>query len=158
MNNINVSKYDAVLICNTNEFLTEASGDERYFGKTTPSADKGLKSQYLMYDDPKLYASNAFGKALAYELNSWRQGYSTKVTDFGKWVVADVTYHNHITGRTAGKTFLIVFTGDPKTNNAGSGMIMSTANKYRTISGYGQAVTYIKSASSTLEGTTSQKL
>ena len=36
-------------------------------------------------------------------------------------------------------------------------MILSTANKWRTISGYSQAVTYIKSASTALESGTSQK-
>jgi hypothetical protein len=37
-------------------------------------------------------------------------------------------------------------------------MVLSTANKYRTISGYSQAVSYIKSVSSALETACQQKL
>ena len=61
-------------------------------------------------------------------------------------VVVDVTYHHHISGRSASKTFLVVFDGGPKGNDPGGGMVLSTANKWRTISGYSQAVSYIKSA------------
>ena len=157
MNNIDISKYDAVLICNVNEIITEAFGDERSYtgagyGKTTGNVP------YLNYDDPRLYAQNAFGRVIQNELNSWKQGYSTKVTDFGKWVVVEVTYHHHVTGRSASKTFLVVFDGGPKGNDKGGGIVISTANKWRTISGASQAVSYIKSASGALEGATTQKL
>lgn len=152
-----ISKYDAVLVCDTNEFLTEAFGDERSYtgagqGKTTGAVP------YLWYDDPRLYASNAFGRLIQNELNSWARGYSAKVTDFGKWVVVEVTYHHHVTGRSASKTFLVVFDGGPKGTDKGGGMILSTANKWRTISGYSQAVSYIKSVCTSLESGTSQKL
>ena len=92
------------------------------------------------------------------DLNSWRAGYSAKVSDFGKWVVVEITYHHHVTGRSASKTFLVVFDGGPKGTDKGGGMIMSTANKWRTISGYSQAVSYIKSAVTSLEGATTQKI
>lgn len=157
MNNIDTSKYDAVLVCNVDDMLNEAFGDERSYtgagyGKTTGNVP------YLWYDDPRLYASNAFGKMMQNELNNWRNGYSSKVTDFGKWVVVEVTYHHHVTGRSASKTFLVVFDGGPKGTDKGGGMVLSTANKWRTISGYSQAVSYIKSASGALESATSQKL
>lgn len=159
-----ISKYDAVLVYDANDFITEASfagsaGDTR--GSKVVGSGPGLtmaKDVHFYYDDPALYASNAFGKMMASELNSWRSGYSAKVSDFGKWVIVEVTNHNHITGRSASKTFLVVFNADVKGADKSTGIVLTTANKYRTISGYGQAVNYIKSISTSLESTTSQKL
>lgn len=159
-NNINTSKYDAVLVCNYEDVLqeiNEAYGDERSYTGAGYGKQSG-KVPYLWYDDPKLYAQNAFGKLMLNDLNAWRAGYSAKVTDFGKWVVVEMTYHHHVTGRSASKTFLVVFDGGPKGTDKGGGMIMSTANKWRTISGYSQAVSYIKSAVSSLEAATTQKI
>lgn len=153
---IDTSKYDAILLCDLNN-VNEVYGDERSMAGAGPGRDYG-KSQYFWYDDPKLYASNAFGRMMLADLNNWRSGYSAKVSDFGKWVVVDITYHHHVTGRSASKTFLVVFDGGPKGTDKGGGMILSTANKWRTISGYGQAVSYIKSASVALENATSQKI
>lgn len=156
-----ISKYDAVLVCNIDpyevESIFEAYGDERSYTGAGYGKNTG-KVPYLWYDDPRLYAQNAFGRMMQSELNSWKNGYSTKVSDFGKWVVVEVTYHHHVTGRSASKTFLVVFDGGPKGTDKGGGMILSTANKWRTISGYSQAVSYIKSASSSLESSTSQKI
>ena len=154
---INTNKYDAVLICNVDEFINESFGDARPYTGANYGKDAG-KVPYLWYDDPRLYASNAFGQMMLNDLNNWRKGYSAKVTDFGKWVVVDVTYHNVLTGRSASKTFLVVFDGGPKGNDPGGGMVLSTANKWRTISGYSQASSYIKSASGALESATTQKL
>ena len=155
--NIDSSKYDAVLICNINDLINEGVGDDRFYGKGNVPKDTG-KVPYLWYDDPRLYASNAFGKTMLNDLNSFRTGYSAKVSDFGKWVTVEITYHNHVTGRSASKTFLVVFDGGPNGNDPGGGIVLSTANKWRTISGYGQAVSYIKSAASSLESSTSSKL
>ena len=153
----NLSKYDAVLVLNMNEAINEGYGDKRSYagagwGKDASQAD------YFWYDDPRLYASNAFGRMMASDLNGWREGYSAKVSDFGKWVVVDVTYHHHVSGRSASKTFLVVFDGGPKGTDKGGGMVLSTANKWRTISGYSQAVSYIKSASTALESGAQQKI
>lgn len=151
------TEYDAILVCNYDDIITEASGDERsYTG--APWGKNAGNNQYLTYDDPKLYASNAFGRMMLQDLNSWKQGYSAKVTDFGKWVVVEVTYHHYITGRSASKTFLVVFNGGPKGTDKGGGLVLSTANKWRTISGYAQASSYIKSASTALESSTEQKI
>ena len=155
--NIDSSKYDAILVCNINDLINEGVGDDRFYGKNNVPKDTG-KVPYLWYDDPRLYASNAFGKTMLNDLNSFRTGYSAKVSDFGKWVTVEITYHNHVTGRSASKTFLVVFDGGPKGTDKGGGMVMSTANKWRTISGYSQAVSYIKSAVSSLEGATTQKI
>ena len=154
---IDTSKYDAVLVID-NTVINEDYGDPRSYSGAGPGRDYGRQQTHTWYDDPRLYASNAFGKLMLADLNSWRTGYSAKVSDFGKWVVVDVTYHHHVTGRSASKTFLVVFDGGPKGTDKGGGMVLSTANKWRTISGYSQAVSYIKSASGALESATSQKL
>lgn len=154
---IDTTKFDTILICNIDDIISEAHGDDRIHTHDIPRADKGIVP-YLWYDDPKLYASNAFGRMMLSDLNNWRDGYSAKVSDFGKWVVVEVTHHNYITGRSASKTFLVVFNGGPKGTDKGGGMVLSTANKYRTISGYSQATSYIKSASGALESATSQKI
>ena len=157
MKDFNTTKYDAILVCNSEDLLNENYGDERSY--TGAGYGKiGGKEPYIWYDDPRLYAANAFGKLMLADLNSWKAGYSAKVSDFGKWVVVEVTYHHHVTGRSSSKTFLVVFDGGPKGTDKGGGTILSTANKWRTISGYSQAVSYIKSASSSLEGSTSQKI
>lgn len=162
INNIDVSKFDAILVCNS-DTINESYGDPR--GYNDPKGDyskvviKSKNTPYAWYDDPKLYAQNAFGRMMAYDLNGWRDGYSAKVTDFYKWVVVEVTYHHHITGRSASKTFLVVFDVDEKNGSVKTGgYVLSTANKWRSISGYGQAVSYIKSACSALESSTSQKI
>ena len=157
MNNIDSSKYDAILVCNVDDMLNEAFGDERSYTGAGPGKVSS-NVPYTWYDDPRLYASNAFGRMMLNDLNSWKQGYSAKVSDFGKWVVVDVTYHHHVTGRSASKTFLVVFDGGPKGTDKGGGMVLSTANKWRTISGYSQASSYIKAASGALESVCSQKL
>lgn len=156
MNNLDISKFDSILVMDSS-VVNEEYGDPRsYTGAGYGKMDGNVP--YLWYDDPKLFAQNAFGRMMLADLNSWRTGYSAKVSDFGKWVVVDVTYHHHVTGRSASKTFLVVFNGGPKGTDKGGGLILSTANKWRTISGYSQAVSYIKSASTALENATSQKI
>lgn len=160
MNNIDTSKFDAVLVCDTN-VLNESYGDTRGYNDTNAGYSKWVSTNtpYTWYDDPKLYSQNAFGKMMASDLNNMGRGYTAKVTDFGKWVVIDVTYHHHVTGRSASKTFLVVFNIDDSSGTVKSnGFVLSTANKWRTISGYGQAVSYIRSACSALESGTSSKL
>ena len=152
------SKYDAVLVCNVNDLITEGTlGDPRSQTGAMPGRDTG-GTMYMWYDDPRLHAANAFGRMIHNDLNNWRNGYSAKVSDFGKWVVVEVTHHDYITGRSASKTFLVVFDGGPKGTDKGGGMVLTTSNKWRTISGYSQAVSYIKSASGALESATSTKL
>lgn len=158
IDDLNTSKYDAVLVCNIDEMIKEDFGDPRHMGTQGAIGKDTGKVKYLWYDDPRLYANNAFGRMMHAELNSWKNGVSAKVTDFGKWVVVEVTYHHYVTGRSASKTFLVVFDGGPKGNDKAGGMVLSTANKWRTISGYSQAVSYIKSASNSLESSISQKI
>lgn len=138
-----MKKYDAILYIE--KPINEATVDPRLYSKDTPKTTKGF-SKYWNADDPKMYSSFTFGNALRQSLSNIGPGYICKVTDFKKWVVVDVGYHNNITGRTAEKTFLIVF------QEKGDGIILSTHNRYRSISGVDQAASYIKSACNSLQG------
>lgn len=151
-----MSKYDAILVCNYEDMINE--WDDRAYTSTAVDGTDYRRQTSWDWDDPKLYAQNAFGRLLQMDLNNWRTGYSARVTDFGKWVTVDVTHHNFLTGRSASKTFLVVFNGGPKGNDKAGGIVLSTNNKWRSISGVSQASSYIKSACSALENSTSVKL
>lgn len=142
-----MKKYDAIL-CVENP-INET--DNRLHARRTPGDNKGF-TQYLNADDPKLYQAYSFGSALRQTLSNIGYGFSCKVTDFKKWVVAEITHHNTITGRTSSKTFLIVF------KDKGDGIVLSTHNKYRTISGVDQAASYIRSACSSLQNDTQNRI
>lgn len=141
--------YDTILYINDN--ITE-SVDDRINGYGLPSQDMPVKGIYRDYDDPKLFNISSFGNIVRDQLNDMGRGFSCAVTDFNKWIVVDIKYNNIVTGRSAGKTFLIVFKPE------GNGLVMNTANKYRTISGVSQAISYIKSSSSILKNSTQSKL
>ena len=79
-------------------------------------------------------------------------GFSAEVVDFKKWVTVRVTHSNHITGKSASKTFLIVF------KQKGDGIVLSTHNKYRTISGVDQAASYIRQVCNSLTNETNNKI
>lgn len=130
------------ILLEDDRYVTDKPADASYHG-INPS---------INWDDPKLWSSNAFGKTIQKELNGMGGGFSVEVTDFNKWVVVKVNYNNCITGRVSSKTFLIVF------SNKSNGIVLSTANKWRSISGYSQAVSYIKSASQSLKSSSDQKI
>ena len=152
----NMSRYDAILVCDYDQMIMEY--DDRVYTSTAVDGTDYRRQTSWDWDDPKIHAQNGFGRLLQMELNHWKPGYSAKVTDFGKWVTAEVTHHNFITGRSASKTFLVVFNGGPKGNDKGGGLVLSTNNKWRSISGVSQASSYIKSACCALENSTSVKL
>ncbi len=114
-----------------------------------PYYDKGAYSDYLNYQDPKIYASWTFGKQLQSSLSNSGYGYGCEVSDFGRYLSVKVTYSNPPTGRTASKSFLVVFDPDGKKGN-----IFQTSNRYRTFSGLSQAASYIKSCMSSLRDKT----
>lgn len=146
-----MKKYDAILC--VQEPINEGGYDDRRYATKNPQGnDRGLISPYVNYDDPKMYANFSFGQTLQSRLNDMGKEYSAKVTDFGKWVVAEVSHVNVVTGRSSSKTFLIVF------QNKGDGMVLSTHNKYRTISGVEQAASYIRSAASALQSADANKI
>ena len=140
-------KYDAILI--DDQILNESDS------RTTPSkivfgADRG-PNKYVSSDNPRLYSTNNYGYQLQQQLNGMTN-YWAEVSDFGKWVVAMVGHHNHATGTSATKTFLIVF------GNKDVGTILSSSTKWRSISGVGQAASYIRSVCSALDSSTANKL
>lgn len=141
-------KYDAILC--VDRTINEA--DERASTRRAPKGQFKGFTQYVDTDDPKLYNNFSFGNSVRQILNNMGGGFSAKVTDFKKWVVVEVSHHNTITGKTASKTFLIVF------KDKGDGMVMSTHNKYRSISGVDQAVSYMRSAASSLQNDTQNRL
>lgn len=146
MNNIDTVLY-------VTESINEGNYDDRYNGTELPDARiKWSKGGSYNYDDPRLYANNAFGKSLQYELGNMGNGFSAEVTDFGKWVTVRVTHCDFVTGRSSSKTFLIVF------SNKSKGIVLSTANKWRSIDGYAQAASYIRSASYALKSSTQTKI
>ena len=131
------TKYDAILV--VENAINEGIGDDRMYSKKYDPSQKGMKN-FPDWEDPKMHAQFTFGSSLRNDLESLGRGYSVKVTDFKKWVVVDIEHHNHVSGKTAGKTFLIVF------KEKGDGIVLSNHNRYRTISGPGQASSYIRSA------------
>ena len=140
-------KYDAILYIDP--LVNE---DDRYNARKSPSsADKG-PGIYVDVDDPRMHANNNFGRALQSAVNGFGSNYFAEVTDFGKWVVATVGYHDYIAGHTSKKTFLIVF------KDKGDGLVMSSSTKWRSISGVDQAISYIRSVSGSLQSEAQRKL
>ncbi len=159
LKNTNIEEFDGILVLDksaVNEAgLDDVMGtgggvDTRNVSVATgPNYDKGAYSQYLNYQDPKLYANWTFGKQLQNYLTNVGYGYGCEVADFGRYVTVKVTYANPPTGRTASKLFLVVFDPDGKKGN-----IFQTSNRYRTFSGLSQAGSYIKSCVSSLRDKT----
>jgi hypothetical protein len=139
-------KYDAILY--VEQPLNEDIVDRRVINKgKTPSQTQGF-TQYSNTDDPALYHAFSFGNAVRQSLNSMGPGYSCQVIDFKKWVVVTVTHSHMITGKSSSKTFLIVFAPDK------DGIVLTTHNRYRSISGVDQACSYIKSSCQALQSDT----
>lgn len=146
-----MKKYDAILYYD--QLVNEGAYDDRSYASpgSTMSNTKGFNVG-INWDDPKLYAGHSFGNRLKSALDGMGSNYSNKVTDFGKWVTVEVTHHDRITGRSASKIFLVVF------KQKGDGIVLSTHNRYRTISGVEQAASYIRSACGSLQGATQTKI
>lgn len=139
-------KYDAILYFQ--QPILEH--DERILpGRIMGTSDTGPNG-IAGRDDPKMYSSQNFGKVIQDKLNNIGNGYYAEVTDFGKYIVITVGYHNVITGRSATKHFLTVFDG-----KLGNGLIMSSHSRWRSISGVSQAADYIRSAVNNLKNLTS---
>lgn len=140
---IDESKYDAIL-CVTepvNETLADRRmGDTVSKGKINPAW--GSQTGYLDYLTPDITAAFSFGRTVKRAIED--SDLAVEVADFGPWITVKCTATNTATGRTASKTFLIVF------QHKSRGIVMSTSNKWRTIDGYSQAASYIKSACSSL--------
>lgn len=142
---IDESKYDAIL-CVTEpvneKFADRRMGDTITKGPINPGW--GSQTGYLDYLTPDVTSAFSFGRNVKRAVES--NDLTVEVADFGPWISVRCTATNPATGRSASKTFLIVFQHKSK------GIVMSTSNKWRTIDGYGQAASYIKSACSPLFG------
>lgn len=142
-----MQKYDAILM--VTQPLMEA--DKRLYNRK-PGSKFGSFGTPHNADDPKMYNQFTFGNAVAQYFSNMGSGISCQVTDFKKWVVVTLSCSNVITGKTSSKTFLIVFQPD------GDGIVLSTHNRYRTISGVDQACSYIRSACSSLMSDTQNRV
>ena len=143
-----MEKYDAILCV---EPSINETVDDRVYARRGPGVSKGFTA-YSNTDDPKLYDQFSFGQSLKSQLSNLGSGYYVEVTDFKKWVVVRASHHNHITGKTSSKTFLVVF------KHKGDGIVLNTHNRYRTISGLDQAVSYIRSSMNSLTNDTQNRL
>lgn len=142
-------KYDSILYIE-NEPILE---NDRIANNGNWDAHYRSPSEYpINMDDPKMYNAFTFGKIVRNAINGLGSGWSSEVSDFKKWVVVRVNYHNYETSRSATKTFLIVF------QHKGDGIVLSTHNRYRTISGVDQAISYIRLACSHLQNSTQTKI
>lgn len=138
---VDESKYDAILV--VQQRVDERNTDKRMSstGGSPSGGGWGSQTGFLDYYGPEVYGSMSFGHQVARSLGS-NNGYGVEVSDFGAWCVVRVTYNSVPTGRSASKTFLIVFQDKSK------GIVLSTSNKWRTIDGWSQAVSYISSSMS----------
>ena len=141
-------EFDAILVLD--DSLNEVA-DPRTATHGVPNT--GFYGNDYLQLDPFLKNPIAFGRAIQRSLNNIGDGFSCSVDDFGGSVVVRMTYTNTATCRSASKTFLIRFN-----NKSGDGIVMSSSAKYRTISGIGQAESYIKSASNALISTVNSQL
>lgn len=135
--------YDYILF--VDDTLNEGITDPRNYTKRVPSIDINPQGQYVGVRDPKLMASWAFGRTLQRDLNSLGSGFSCQVLDCGGEVAVTITHCTPDTGRSASKSFIIVF--DSK---SGDGIIKSSSTRWRSISGIGQAESYIRSVANSL--------
>lgn len=144
-----MEKYDAVLY--VDQMINET--DYRIHARKAPNGNfYSMDGRPYNSDDPKMYNAFSFGNIMRNALNNMGDGYSAEVTEFKKWVVVRVSHHDHMSGVSASKTFLVVF------KDKGDGIVLSTHNKYRTISGADQALSYIRSACSSLRNLTQNRI
>ena len=141
------SKFDYVLVVDNS--LDESQTDKRVYNKNLPSVDYNPQGSYIGVRDLKLMQSWSFGKMIQRDLSSMGNGYSCRVFDVGGEVAVTVTHTDAVTGRSASKSFIIVF--DSK---SGNGIIKSSSTRWRSISGIGQAESYIRSVASGLQSFT----
>lgn len=94
------------------------------------------------WKDWKVWNSTSFGNRLQGMLGNLGRGYAAEVSDMGQFVAVRVSYHHPPTGKGVSKTYIIVFEHPDK----GDGRVFASSNKWRTISGLDQAVSYISSS------------
>lgn len=146
----NLKNIDTILV--VNPAISESAYDERTQVSRSTDASPRFFMGSAQWDDPKLYTDMAFGNQLKNRLSSIGSGFGVEVTDYNKWVTVRLTYHDVVSGISTSKTFLVVF------QHKGDGIVLNTANRYRTISGVDQAASYIRSVASVLKSKAEQKI
>lgn len=143
---IDIDKYDSILYIDDIQNINE---DERIHTKRQASSIYGGDN----INRPESYLLNAFayGKIIQQAFSSER-GVFCEVADFGKYVSVTAGVSDPNTGRTSKKTFLIVFKSKEE------GLVYSASNKWRSVSGVQQAISYIKSVVSVLRNDTNKRL
>lgn len=144
-----MKQIDTILIID--DTIQEGVDDRVHATRTADAGVRGFTGS-ANWDDPKLYTDMAFGNQLRNRLSSLGNGFTVEVTDFNKWVSVNLGYHDTVSGITMSKTFLVVF------QHKGDGIVLNTANRYRTISGVDQAASYIRSVASVLQSKATQKI
>lgn len=126
--------------------------DPRTVGKKIP-AGAAITGRGGRPDQPdwRVWNSTGFGNRLQSQLANLGKGYSAEVTDMGKCIAVRVSYHNPVTGKGVAKTYVVYF----DTPDTGDGRIFVTSTKWRTISSFDQAASYIRSSISSYAGQTS---
>lgn len=126
--------------------------DPRTYGKkgNQSSALTGPGGQTGM-TDWRVWNGTGFGQRLQSQLGNMGKGYSAEVTDFGQYIAVRASYHNAVTGKSICKTYVVAFDHPDK----GDGRVMVTSQKWRTISSYDQAASYIISSIKSYSGQTS---
>lgn len=147
-----MEKIDTILFVTDNNHVNEVNVDSRMHSGGLHAPAWGSKTGYLDSYGPDIYSQMAFGNVMQRAINDPSNGITCEVSDFGPWVSVRVTAHNTVSGRSATKVFMVVFQAKTK------GIVMSTSNKWRTIDGYQQAISYIRSASSALKNNLSSAL
>lgn len=135
--------YDYILVLDRP--INEGQTDPRVYNTKLPSLDYNPNGRYIGVTDLKLMTNWAFGRQLQRDLNSMGSGFTCQVFDVGGEVAVTITHCSATTGRSASKSFIIVFG-----SKDGTGIVKSSSTRWRTISGIGQAVSYIKSVASNL--------
>ena len=126
--------------------------DPRVLGKNRPeSAALTGPGGKTSRTDWRVWNATGFGQRLQSSLTSLGKGYSAEVSDMGQYIAVRVSYHNVVTGKGVSKTYIIVF-DDP---DRGDGRVMVTSQKWRSISSYDQAASYISSSIRNYSGQTS---
>lgn len=138
--------FDTIL--EIDNIVNEAGGDTRVNFSTTPTMQN---IDFYRGSDPN--AQFAYGQIVKRNLESGLgTGYGVKVADFNTDVVVEVSYNDVKTGRTAQKLFLIKLS-----NKKGNGVVKAQSNRFRTINGIDQAVSYIRSSSMSLRNLTAKE-
>jgi hypothetical protein len=158
MNKMNINDFDAILYLDNSlqdDIFERGLGvDTRTINTRIPNtADKFADGNHAYAINPSLYASWSYGNQLKRSIQSWSSNYSCEVADFGQEIAVTVTHCEPATGRTASKTFLIIFT-----NTKGDAYVKNHSSKWRSVSGIGQAESYIKSVCSALSNSTQSKM